>query len=166
MIYLRQAQHSLGIGIAKGNSEFFTLDEANSMVYCNNIAGLIESLCVKYDAMEWRLFINSYTRRLKAVLLNIENMSSIPIVHSVELDESQQTMKCLLSALNYHTHKWLICADLTVVEHILRLQEGYTKPLASYAYGIAVLIASNMSKVAIKTMIRARIPQCFVLPSD
>ncbi len=107
---------------------FFTVDEAKSLVYCNNIAGLIESLGVKYDATEWRLFIDSSTRSLKAVLLNIGNMlSSIPIGHSVELDESHQTMECLLSALKYNNHKWLICADLKVVGRILGLQEGYTK---------------------------------------
>ena len=98
------------------------------MVYCNNIAGLIESLCMKYDAMEWKLFIDSSTRSLKAILLNIGNiLSSIPIRQSVELDESHQTMECLLFDFNYHKHKWLICANLEVVERILGLQEGYTK---------------------------------------
>ena len=78
--------------------------------------------------MEWRLFIDSSIRNPKAVLLIIEIMlSSIPIGHSVELDETPQTMECLLSALNYHKHKWLICEDLKVVGRTLELQEGYTK---------------------------------------
>ena len=97
-------------------------------MYCNNIAVLIESLGVKYDDIEWKLFIDSSTRSLNAVFLNIGNMlSSIPIEHSGELDESHKTIECLLSALNYHKHKLFICADLKAVGRILELQEGYSK---------------------------------------
>ena len=108
--------------------KFFTFDEASSLVYCNNIADLIELLGLKYDAMEWRLFIDSSKRSLKAVLLNNGNkFASIPVGHSVELKESLKSMECLLSALNYQEHKWLICGDLKVVGLILGLQGGYTK---------------------------------------
>ena len=101
------------------------LDKASSLVYCNNIAGLIEFLGLKYDAMEWRLFIY---RSLKAVLLNNGNkFSSIPVGHSVEMKESHESMDLLLSALNYQKHKWLICGDLKVVGIILGFQGGYTK---------------------------------------
>ena len=78
--------------------QIFTIDEAKSMVCCNNIAGLVVG--VKYDAMEWRLFIDSSTRSVKAVLVNIGNMlSSIPIRCSVELDESHHSEECLLCLL-------------------------------------------------------------------
>ena len=50
----------------------FTFNEASSLVYCNNIADLIELLGLKYDAMEWKLFIDSSNRSLKAVILNNE----------------------------------------------------------------------------------------------
>ena len=100
-------------------------DKASSLVYCNNIAGLIEFLGLKYDAMEWRLFIY---RSLKAVLLNNRNkFSSIPVGHSVEMKESHESMDLLLSTLNYQKHKWLICGDLKVVGIILGFQGGYTK---------------------------------------
>ena len=56
----------------------------------------------------------------------------VKIGHSLELDKSHQTMECLSSAFTYHIHKWLICADLKVLERILGLQEGYTK----YSYFI------------------------------
>ena len=39
---------------------------------------------MKYGAMDWRLLIDSSTRSLKAVLLNM--LSSILIGHSDELD--------------------------------------------------------------------------------
>lgn len=108
--------------------KFFTFDETKSLVYCNNIPGLVELLGVKYDDIEWRLFIDSSSRSLKAALLNIGNkLSSIPIGHSVKMEESHKTMEYLLSALNYQKHKWLICGDLKVVGFILGLQGGYTK---------------------------------------
>lgn len=108
--------------------KFFTFDEASLLVYCNNIADLIKSMGLKYDAMEWRLFIDSSNRSLKAVLLNNGNkFSSIPVGHSVEMKETHNSMDRLLSALNYQEHKWLICGDLKVVGLILGLQGGYTK---------------------------------------
>ena len=69
MIYLHQAHHSLGIGIAKeilDSCSHFIMKQGQ---WCTarNIDGLIESLGVKYDAMKWRLFIDSATRSLKAI---------------------------------------------------------------------------------------------------
>ena len=82
----------------------------------------------KYDAMEWRLFIDSSHVSLKAVLLNNRNkFSSIPVGHSVEMKESHKSMDLLLPALNYQEHKWLICGDLKVIGVILGFQGGCTK---------------------------------------
>ena len=63
--------------------QFLTfLDE----VYCNNIAGLLKSMGLDYDATEWRLFIVSSSKSLKAVLLhNGNSFSSISIGHSVPM---------------------------------------------------------------------------------
>ena len=106
----------------------FTFDRASLLVYCNIIAGLIEFLGLKCDAMEWRLFIDSSNRTLMAVLLNNGNkFSSIPVRHSVVMKESHKSMELLLSALNYQEHEWLICGDLKAVGIILGLQSGYTK---------------------------------------
>ena len=81
-----------------------------------------------YINTEWRLFIDSSSRRLKAVLLHNGNKySSIPIGHSVQMKETHDSMDQLLSALNNHDHVWLICGDLKVVGLVLGLQGGYTK---------------------------------------
>ena len=45
--------------------QFFTFHVKSSLVYCNNIAGLIKSIDLEYDAMEWRFFIDSSDRSLK-----------------------------------------------------------------------------------------------------
>ena len=94
----------------------------------HNIADLMKSMGHDYINMEWRLFVDSSSRNLKAVLLHNGNKySSIPIGHSVQMKETHDSMDQLLSALNYHDHGWLICEDLKVVGLVLGLQGGYTK---------------------------------------
>ena len=56
--------------------EFFMFQDKSSLVNCNNIAGLIKSIGLEYDAKEWRLFIDSSSRSLKAVLLHNGNSFS------------------------------------------------------------------------------------------
>ncbi|KAK3882460.1 hypothetical protein Pcinc_013167 [Petrolisthes cinctipes] len=82
----------------------------------------------EYDSTEWRLFIDTSSRSLKAVLLNNGNkFASIPVARSVLMKETHNSMERLLSALKYKEHKWLICGDLKVVGLVLGLQRGYTK---------------------------------------
>ena len=108
--------------------QFFTTQRDFPLVYFNNIADLMKSMGLDYVATEWRLFIDSSTRSLKAVVLHNGNKySSIPIGHSVQIKETRDNMDQLLSALNYHDHGWLTCGDLKVVGFVLGLQGGYTK---------------------------------------
>ena len=82
---------------------------------------------LKYDATELRLFIDSSSRSLKAVLLHNGKVLSIPVEHSLQMKETHNSMDHLLSAVNYQKHKWLICRDLKVVGPVLGLQGEYTK---------------------------------------
>ena len=45
--------------------------------------------------------------------------------HSVQMKENHNSMDYLLSAVNYHEHKWLIYGDLKVVRFGVRFQGGY-----------------------------------------
>ena len=63
--------------------KFFASDATNSLMYCQNVEGLINALGLGYNSHEWRLFIDSSTKSLKAVLLHIGNkMPLIPLAHS------------------------------------------------------------------------------------
>lgn len=67
----------------------------------------------EYDPNQWRIFIDSSKRSLKAVLLfNGNTISSLPIGHSVHMEETYENMKTVLESLKYEDHKWLICGDL------------------------------------------------------
>lgn len=53
--------------------KFFTNDTENSLVYCSDVKGLVDELKPNvYEDEEWRLFIDSSKRSLKAVLLHNE----------------------------------------------------------------------------------------------
>ena len=94
---------------------FFEVDSSSSLAYCNDVKGLIGALGFSYQPREWRLFIDSSSRSLKAVLLHIGNkIASVPIGHSVQLTESYKNMKILINAIKYSNHNWLICGDLKV----------------------------------------------------
>ena len=68
-----------------------------------------------YDPTEWRLFIDSSSRSLKAVLLfNGNKISSVPVGYSVQMTENYKNMELLVTALQYKDHNWLICGDLKV----------------------------------------------------
>jgi len=57
----------------------------------------MSELGASYEASDWRLFIDSSKRSLKAVLLHNGNeLASVPIAHSVEMTETYDNMKCLL----------------------------------------------------------------------
>jgi len=107
---------------------YFTFDAEASLVYCNNVNDLIVALGLAYNPVEWRLFIDSSTKSLKAVLLHNGNkFASVPVGHSVQMSESYGNMEFLLSSLKYRDHNWMICGDLKIVGLVLGLQGDYTK---------------------------------------
>lgn len=108
---------------------FFSRNPDKSLVYCNNIKGLINELKPDtYSADQWRLFIDSSKRSLKAVLLhNTNKYAPIPVAHSTVMNESYENLKSLLAALKYDDHKWQVCGDFKILTIILGQQSGYTK---------------------------------------
>ena len=93
--------------------KFFSLHNNSSLVYCSNIGGLVDALGLIYSPVEWRLLIDSSSKSLKAVLLNIGNkIAAVPAAHSIQLTENYENMKILLSALKCSHHNWKIYGDL------------------------------------------------------
>jgi len=77
--------------------------------------GLMQTLSINHNPLDWRLFIDSSKLSLKALLLrNGNTLASIPVGHSVH-KESYENMKILMEAINYDKFKWKICADLKVI---------------------------------------------------
>lgn len=99
------------------------------LCFCNNVAGLFEAIGITCNPSEWRLFIDSSSQSLKAVLLhNGNNYPSLPMAHSVHLKESYTSVKTLLNALKYDDYGWEVIGDFKMVSFLMGLQGGFTKP--------------------------------------
>ena len=95
--------------------KYLTADQSKSLTYCNDVKGLINELGVEYVPVEWRHFIDSSTKSLKAVHLNNGNKkASVPVGFSVMLTETYDNLKHLIQVLNYGTHNWKICGDMKI----------------------------------------------------
>ena len=74
----------------KRNTDLSTVFRVDGpLCYCYDITSFFEKLGEDHIASEWRLFLDSSKRSLKAVLLhNCKIKPSVPIAHSVHLKES------------------------------------------------------------------------------
>ncbi|GFX18544.1 uncharacterized protein TNCV_3371171 [Trichonephila clavipes] len=79
---------------------FFT--QEGDLVFCNNVPAILEMFKIMYKPEEWRLFIDSSKRSLKAVLLYNGNRYA-------------------------SEHKGITCGDFKVISMLLGQQSGYTK---------------------------------------
>jgi len=93
------------------------------LVACTDIDGLMQTLNINHNALDWRLFIDSSKLSLKTLLHNGNTLPSIPVGHSVYNKVSYENMKILLDAINYNKLKWQICDDLKVIALLLGLQQ-------------------------------------------
>ena len=83
---------------------FFKVERG--LVACTDIDGLMQTLNINHNPLDWRLFIDSSKLSLKAVHLHNGNtLPSVPVGHSVHNKESYGNMKILLEAINYDKFK-------------------------------------------------------------
>lgn len=105
---------------------FFQME--GSLTYCTDIKGLFQAMSQSYEVSDWRLFLDSSSKSMKAVLVHNGNLKpSVPIAHSVHLKESYDNLKMILEAINYDKHQWKISADLKVIGMLRGMQGGFTK---------------------------------------
>jgi hypothetical protein len=80
---------------------------------------------IRYYSEEWRLFIDSSMRSLKAVLLHKGKvLPSIPVACAVKKQETYENMKEILRCVNYKTYQWHIYGDFKVTAILMGLQNG------------------------------------------
>jgi hypothetical protein len=75
---------------------------ARALVSCTDIGGVMQTLNINHNPLDWRLFIGSSKLILKAALLHNSNtLPSIPVGHSVHKMESCENMNFLMEAFHY-----------------------------------------------------------------
>ena len=110
----------------RGFSTFFSFRDG--LCYCHNRRGLFEAIGISCNTSDRRLFIDSSSRSLKAILLYDTNTcSSIPLANSVQMKENYENVKILLSALQYAQYNWEVIGDFKMVVFLMGLQGGFTK---------------------------------------
>ena len=93
------------------------------LVASTDIVGLMRTLDINHNPLEWWLYIDSSKLSLEAVPLHNGNtLPSIHVGHSVHNKEPYEDMKILMEAINYDKFKWQICGDLKVIALLLGLQ--------------------------------------------
>jgi len=101
--------------------QFFKMER--DLVACTDIDGLMQTLNINHNPLDWRLFIDSSKLSLKAVLLqNGNTLPSIPVGHSVHNKKTYENVKILMEAINYDKFECQICGDLKVIALLLGLQ--------------------------------------------
>ena len=86
------------------------------------------SIGIPCISREWRLFIDSSSKSLKAVLLhNGRKYPSLPPAHSVYLKETYENVKTVLNVLKYDQYNWEVIGDFEVIDFLMGMQEGFTK---------------------------------------
>ena len=129
-------QQGIKITFYRTRCDEWIFEEVPDFVFCIDIPGLLHKLGVKeYKPKEWRLFIDSYKRSLKCVLLHNSNMYvPIPVRHSTTLKDRYDLIKTALQHIKYEHHQWVICVDLKMVTFLLGQQSGYAKFPCSLCY--------------------------------
>jgi len=80
--------------------QFFKM--GRGLVACTDIDGLIQTLNINHNPLDWRLFIDSSQLSLKAVPFHNGNtLHSIAVGHSVHNEESYENMKIRMEVINY-----------------------------------------------------------------
>ncbi|GBN53544.1 hypothetical protein AVEN_253477-1 [Araneus ventricosus] len=79
------------------------------------------------DPHKWRPFIDSKTSLKVVLLVNGNDLPSVPVAYSVDMKETYENISRILDKICYHDYNWKHCADLKVVALLKALQTGYPK---------------------------------------
>ena len=111
----------------------------DAICFCNNVSGLFYSIGIPCISREWRLFIDSSSKSLKAVLLiNGNKYPSLPLAHSVHLKETYKNVKTVLNVLKYDQYNWEVIDDFKMIAFLMGMQGGFSRNIpATFVFGIA-----------------------------
>jgi hypothetical protein len=86
--------------------EFFKMERG--LVACTDIDGLMQTLNINHNPLDWRFFIDPSNLSLKAVLLHNDKpyFLFLLVIQGIIRRESYENKKILMEAINYDKFKW------------------------------------------------------------
>lgn len=95
------------------------------LCYFNDASCLFDAIRITCNTREWRFFIDSSSRSVKAVLLYYGNTHPfIPLLHSMHLKEEHDNDKSLIQTWKLVEYGWQIIGDFKIVAFLMGLQKG------------------------------------------
>ena len=122
-------------------------DVIEDLCYCKDVEGLFRAVEIDHDPTQWRFFIDSSTKSLKAVLLHNGNIyPSIPLSYSLQMKKDYENVKQLLIKINYAQFKWYVCGDFKLLGFCGVCRVDTQNTLAFCACEIVELMVSTTRK--------------------
>ena len=115
-------------------ARFFTVSQPHSLCYCSTYLKFFNEIGIDYNPTDWRLFIDSSVKSLKAVLLHSGEFPSISVSHSVHMKKEYENVKTLLNMIKYNN---TFSSILTCPKHL-----PYKVPSFSYLLSTLLSISS------------------------
>ena len=79
----------------------------DTLIYCNDVDGLMRVIVHEHQPENWRIFINSNKLCLKLYsCINRNEYPSIPVAHTTNMKDFYDFMQLLLEKMDYKLHKW------------------------------------------------------------
>lgn len=78
------------------------------LVACNNMNGLMESLCIEYKHTQWILFIYIKNKSEWCLAASVHNGNSeplVPVVYALHMEETYDATKHMLQCIKFDEHQ-------------------------------------------------------------
>lgn len=100
--------------------------EKEKIVYCCGVNNLFYALRYEHNPAEWRLFIDSSKRSLKALLRHIGNF--LPVYYCSIFRNTKETYEVMSSTIKSNEYTTFnISRDFKVIRILTGMYQGYTK---------------------------------------
>ncbi|KAH9389355.1 hypothetical protein TYRP_023389 [Tyrophagus putrescentiae] len=109
-----------------------TAEIFREVVFCTDIIGLLQSQGVVHQPDQWLLFMDGSQKSFKCFLLHTEvdkskRLPSVPILIGNQVPEKYETIKSVLAIINYSSYRWMVLADLKMINIISGLKMAACK---------------------------------------
>ncbi len=121
-----------GLSYTEKQADGTNVEVVKDVAYCTDISGLLQTQGIAHHPDQWRLYMDGSRKSFKCLLLHNEvdkskRLPSILVLIGNNVPEKYETIKGALSLLKYDEFKWMVQADLKVINIISGLKMAACK---------------------------------------